>query len=105
MADDPTRPDGVPNPSRSASAGKATTTLFVPRRAVITAGLLSCDDGEFHTITVTSPDGVAGVVLAGTVLDLTSVLRAGLAVLPTRPGGDPGWSDGRSRVSRHAPGR
>jgi hypothetical protein len=86
MADDPTRPDGVPNPFRSASAGKATTTLFVPRHAVVTAGLLSCDDGEFHTVTVTSPDGLVGVVLAGTVLDLTSALRAGLAVLPDEAG-------------------
>jgi hypothetical protein len=88
MAHDFTRPDGVPDPSPSSTVVKATTTLMVFGSAAVTADLLSCDDGEFHTVAMASPDGVASVVLAGSVHDLTSVFQAALAVLPHESGAD-----------------
>lgn len=82
MADDPTRADGAPNPPRSPRVVKVTTTMMVAGPTTVTADLLLCEDGDFHTVTVASPDGVTGVVLAGDLHDLTHVFRTALAVLP-----------------------
>lgn len=87
MAHDSTRPDGVPDPSPSSTVTKATTTLMVVGPAAVTADLLLCDDGEFHAVAVASPDGVARVVLAGSLDDLTNVFHTALAALPHETGG------------------
>jgi hypothetical protein len=59
----------------------ATTTFMVSSGAVATAGLLSCDVGDFHTVTVTSADRAARLVLAGSRHDLACMLQAAQTAL------------------------
>lgn len=77
MADVLTRP--------GSGATKAATTLTISGLAVTTAGLLSSEEGDFHTVTVASPDGVAKVVLAGARGDLSEVLRSAVEALDAMP--------------------
>lgn len=72
-----TRPGG--------GATKAITTLTISGSAVATVELLSSDEGDFHSVTLASPDGVARVVLAGARADLSDVLRAAVEALDAMP--------------------
>lgn len=81
MADVLTRPGG--------GATKAVTTPTISGSAVATAGLLSSDEGEFHSVTLASPDGAARVVLAGARADLSDVLHAAVDALDAMPDESP----------------
>lgn len=63
------------------AAPMATTTFMVNSRIATTADLLSCDQGEFHTVTMASADGDARVVFAGTLGDLARTFQAALEAL------------------------
>lgn len=60
---------------------RTTTTLVLCRPVVATGGLLSCDDGDFHTITLASADGTQRVVLAGIEPGPVQTVRTALAAL------------------------
>lgn len=63
----------------------ATTTFIVSERVVPSTGLLSCDGGDFHTVTMRSPDDTTQLVLGGTRHDLVRTLRDALAALKAGP--------------------
>jgi hypothetical protein len=78
---------GAPTTGREHGlSARATTTLTVSSQVVASAGLLSCDDGELHTVSVSSPDGASEIVLAGSLRNLYRTLRIALAALDEHPG-------------------
>lgn len=82
MAHDSTRPDAVPQHASSSARVRSTTTLVVTGPVAVTGDLLWCDDGEFHTVTVSSADDTVQVVLAGDRHGLTDIFSAALQAIP-----------------------
>jgi hypothetical protein len=69
-----------PRPAAGPSVN-TTATFIVSDRVVTSAGLLCCDAGDFHTVTIESPDNATQLVVGGTRHDLVYALRAALAAL------------------------